>query len=187
VRDEFTQATKELIAKRVGYLCSNPDCRCPTVGAAQSHDGIVNVGVAAHITAAAAGGPRYDASLTSDERRHQSNGIWLCQTHGKLVDSDGGHFTVEELRRWKLEAEKCSFEAIVAPVASRDQRPEPAVLDAVVQERIARLGLSAQDDIESVTTRLLAMAATDLAAFKRMPGWPRHRVGLNLRITENGS
>jgi len=122
VRDDFTQRTIEAIAKRAGFLCSDPACKSPTVGAAEGHDGIVNVGVAAHITAAAPGGPRYDPSLTREERRHQSNGIWLCQTHGKLVDSDSEHFTVGMMRAWKEAAEKQSFRAIVAPHTARDRR-----------------------------------------------------------------
>jgi hypothetical protein len=73
----------------------------------------MNVGVASHITAAAPGGPRYDPNLTSEQRRLQSNGIWLCQTHGKAVDSDEGHFTVEMLRDWKRLTEERSFAAIV--------------------------------------------------------------------------
>jgi hypothetical protein len=105
VRDEFTLATKEIIAKRVGYLCSNPDCRCPTVGAAPVQKRIMNIGVAAHITAASPDGPRYDSSLTPEQRRDHSNGIWMCQTHGKLVDSDTEHFTIDMLRAWKREAE----------------------------------------------------------------------------------
>src|ERR1035437_7609746 len=90
------------------------DSKMPAFGAAKDHDRFVNVGVASHITAAAPGGPRYDPNLTSDERRHQSNGIWLCQTHGKLVDSDSEHFTVEKIREWKRVAEERSFHAIVA-------------------------------------------------------------------------
>ena len=90
VRDEFTSTTKDHIAKRVGYLCSNPDCRCSTIAAAVTHDGIVNVGVAAHITAAAPGGPRYDSTLSREQRRHHTNGIWMCQTHGKLVELGRG-------------------------------------------------------------------------------------------------
>ena len=78
VRDEFTAATKDLIAKRAGYLCSNPDCRCPTVGAAEGHDGVVNVGVAAHITAASPDGPRYDPALTNEERRDLSTPQQKC-------------------------------------------------------------------------------------------------------------
>jgi hypothetical protein len=40
-RDNFRPATKELLAKRAGYLCSNPDCRRLTVGAAMGHEGLV--------------------------------------------------------------------------------------------------------------------------------------------------
>ena len=113
MRDDFSARTIDQLAKRAGTVCSNPGCGRPTFGAAQSHDGFVNVGVASHITAAAPGGPRYDPNLTSEQRRHQSNGIWLCQTHGKAVDSDDGHFTVEMLREWKRLAEGRSFSAIV--------------------------------------------------------------------------
>src|SRR6266852_2422893 len=95
VRDDFKQTTKDLLAKRVGYHCSNPECGAHTVGPRQGDEGVMNVGVAAHITAASPDGPRYDPSLSPEQRRHPSNGIWLCQNHGKLVDSDEGHFSVE--------------------------------------------------------------------------------------------
>jgi hypothetical protein len=184
VRDNFTQRTIETIAKRAGYLCSNPECRSPTVGAALGHEGTVNVGVAAHITAAAAGGPRFDPLITQQERRHQSNGIWACQTHGKLIDSDSEHFTVEMLRKWKQTAEEQSFRAIVAPDAARDPRRRPTAPDTADRELIERLGLAAQDHLESVTSRLIGAAQTDVAAFKSMPGWPRHAIALNLRMTD---
>jgi hypothetical protein len=187
VRDDFTKQTIEAIAKRAGYLCSNPACKSPTVGSALGHDGFVNVGVAAHITAAASGGPRYDPSLTPEERRHQSNGIWLCQTYGKLVDSDSGHFTVTMLREWKEAAEKQSFRAIVALQAACDRQIASAVPDIADRELIAKLGLPAQDDLQSVNSRLLDMAKNDLVAFKRLPGWPAHAIALNLRMTDGSS
>jgi hypothetical protein len=61
--------------------------------------------MAAHITAASPGGPRYDPSLTPEARSGADNGIWLCHNHGKLVDNDRKRFTVEVLRRWKADAE----------------------------------------------------------------------------------
>jgi hypothetical protein len=146
----------------------------------------MNVGVAAHITAAAPGGPRHDASLTREQRAGASNGIWLCQTHAKLVDSDGVHFSVEKLRAWKDDAERRSFQALVAPSTSREQRLESA-LETVSAETIGLLGLPAEDEIDSVAARLLSRAAADLAALRRMPGWPRQAITLNLRMTENGS
>ena len=106
MRDEFSQQTKEKLSMRAGYRCSKPDCMSPTRGAASDDDGTINIGVAAHITAASPGGPRYDAALTSDQRKQHSNGIWLCETHAKLIDSDEKYFTLELLHTWKSEAEK---------------------------------------------------------------------------------
>ena len=63
--------------------------------------GEINVGEAAHICAAAPGGPRYDGNMTSDERRGADNGIWLCDVHARAVDLKDLKFTVEELQEWK--------------------------------------------------------------------------------------
>lgn len=188
MRDEFNSRTKETIAKRARYLCSNPVCRQSTIGSAPSHDGFLNVGVAAHITAAAPGGPRYDQSLTREQRRHQSNGIWLCQTHAKLIDSDAQHFTVEMLREWKRTVEKQSLQSILTLSPAPDQRLSPAVPDTEDRELIERLNLPARDhDLESLTSRLIRAAQSDLSAFKHMPVWPRHSIALNLRLTDGDS
>ena len=112
MRDEFTIGIKEELAKRVGYLCSNPGCRQPTSGPQSTPSGTVNVGVAAHITAASLGGPRYDDSFTSNARGSSGNGIWLCQTCAKLVDSDQPRYTVEKLREWKSDAEAAAARAL---------------------------------------------------------------------------
>lgn len=106
-RDDFSLKTKHLLAHRAGHRCSAPECRVSTSGSTQGRDdGVINVGVAAHITAASPNGPRYDATLTEEERRAPDNGIWLCTTHAKVVDDDEGHFTVEQLREWKRTAEE---------------------------------------------------------------------------------
>ena len=54
-RDEFSKPVVARLASRAGHRCSNPDCRRPTSGPEVTSDGVVNIGVAAHITAAAAG------------------------------------------------------------------------------------------------------------------------------------
>ena len=105
-RDDFNQSTKLALALRVANRCSRPDCDAPTSGPHQQHsDRVVNIGVAAHISAAAPGGPRFDAQLSSEERAGAENGIWLCQNCAKLIDSDTARFTVAVLREWKLKAE----------------------------------------------------------------------------------
>ena len=58
MRDDFSQATKDLLANRVGWKCSNPNCRKATRGAGAEKTDIINIGVASHITAASKGGPR---------------------------------------------------------------------------------------------------------------------------------
>lgn len=111
-RDEFTAASVSTLARRVAYRCSNPNCRTPTSGPHSHDDKSVHIGVAAHITAASAGGPRFDASLSSNERIAIENGIYLCQACAKLIDSDSSRFTVDLLCQWKRDAEREALEAI---------------------------------------------------------------------------
>ena len=87
MRDEFTKATKETLAKRVNYFCSNPECRRLTSGPHSDPDKSSVIGVAAHITAAASGtgAKRYDKTLSPEERKDIKNGIWLCQNCHKKI------------------------------------------------------------------------------------------------------
>ncbi len=101
MRDDFSNEDKEIMAKRVGYRCSNPDCRKLTTGPQKNSRKTVNVGVAAHITAASKGGPRFDRTLTIKQRKDLSNGIWLCQTCAKLIDNDESLYTVKLLHFWR--------------------------------------------------------------------------------------
>ncbi len=103
--DDFSEQVKRVLSARVGNLCSNPDCGILTSGPQTDPAKAVNLGVAAHITAASPGGPRYEAGLLAEERSGPGNGIWLCQTCGKLVDNDVARFHVELLRSWKRDAE----------------------------------------------------------------------------------
>ena len=110
MRDDFSSKTIESLAKRVGYRCSNPACLLESTSGPHQDDPSksVNIGVAAHISAASMGGPRYDARQTSEQRRSITNGIWLCQNCAKLIDSDASRFSVELLRTWKEEAERAA-------------------------------------------------------------------------------
>lgn len=109
MRDEFSAALKDALAKRVGYRCSNPACRQQTSGPTSDTTGVINVGVAAHITAAAAGGPRHDANLSVEARKSADNGIWLCQKCAKLIDSDCVRYSSEILRTWRKLAEQVAL------------------------------------------------------------------------------
>jgi hypothetical protein len=113
--DDFSAATKRILEERVGHVCSCPDCRAPTSGPRIEEDKSVKAGDAAHITAASPEGPRYDPSLTSAERRHYNNGIWLCVNHARIVDHDKSRYTVEELHGWKQDAEAAALKNLGKP------------------------------------------------------------------------
>lgn len=70
------------------------------------------LGEAAHICAASQGGARYDRSMTSEQRKSASNGIWLCRKCARLIDADGDRFPTELLKAWKLVAETHARESL---------------------------------------------------------------------------
>lgn len=105
-RDSFLNAIKEVMAKRAGQRCSNPDCRMATSGPHEDDQKTISLGVAAHITAAAPGGPRYNPTMSPEDRSAITNGIWLCQNCAKLVDSDTKRFPEELLVIWKRRHEE---------------------------------------------------------------------------------
>jgi hypothetical protein len=180
-RDDFTAATKTRLARRAGYLCSHPECRRPTIGPAAGDAEVVNIGEAAHITAAAMGGPRYDPSLSPEERRSQANGIWLCAVHAKQVDSDEQHFTVERLRKWKAKAEKAAFDALTTGIA----RIPPVIIDLGLDpQALQALGLK-DADIDNLLARLVEAGERDISAFKLTRRWPNHAIPLTLRTTDS--
>jgi len=115
VRDDFLQSVKNQLREMCGGICSNPDCRAYTFGPTmEKRNGHSSIGVAAHITAAAPGpgARRYNAHMTADERSAAANGIWLCQSCSKIIDTDEARFTVALLEQWKFQAEKRAIELI---------------------------------------------------------------------------
>ena len=115
MRDEFSKGTIRILAQRAGYMCAQPACRQLTVGPSDDRVGrITMVGVAAHITAAAPGGPRYDSSVSPEDRASEANGLWVCQTHGKLIEDTASRHTVATLRRWKKQHEDWVFQRVAS-------------------------------------------------------------------------
>ena len=136
----------------------------------QTAHGTINVGFAAHITAAAPGGPRYDPSLTKDQRMHHRNGILLCGTHAKLVDSDESYYTVKKLQEWKRLAELRSFKEVA------ESKPSPS-----------GPRLSDDKDVQTAFDLLLNYSKVDLSAFQQSLGWPSDPITLNLRMLDGES
>ncbi|MFN5456352.1 NACHT domain-containing protein [Bradyrhizobium sp.] len=147
----------------------------------------VNVGEAAHITAAAPGGKRHDPSLTQEERRAASNGIWLCELCAKLIDTDEERFTVEHLRRWKHDAEARALRDIATAAPGTYRRPVLVVeLDEEDRAFLLSLALPQEDQLEAVLTRMLPAARRDIATFRNTKEWPSHAIALSLTLRGNG-
>ena len=163
-RDNFTEKVRNQIGKRAGWLCSAPFCRRHTDGSNLEGDGEFSVGVAAHICAAAPNGPRYDASMTPEQRRSADNGIWLCQDHARAIDSDPAAFSVDCLRGWKLQAQHDSFRRVLVGQAPHAlAAPVPSESDLIVLLR--------------------SVAVTDLNLFRSSERWPSTGTELTLEVT----
>ncbi len=135
-RDNFPKPVIRKLAERVSYLCSCPDCRKPTLGPSSDPNAAVNLGRAAHITAAAKGGPRHDPTLSTTQRRSIQNGIWLCPTHADLVDKDEAAYPVTLLQQWKTQAEEqAAAEAFIRSLPERRAIPEEPIPRVVQVER----------------------------------------------------
>jgi hypothetical protein len=161
-RDEFTPKTKRAIERQARGHCSNPGCRRLTRAATSDGKEEINIGEAAHICAAAPGGPRYDPNMTPEQRRSPENGIWLCNVDAEAVDSKDSKFTVEELREWKRRTNEDSWRSIMhnVPYGPGMQAPTP----------------------NELRDRLRAAAAADLAVFRRTAKWPATTVALTLMV-----
>lgn len=127
MRDDFPEDVKQALCNRVANRCSH--CGTVTSGPQDDESKAVNLGVAAHITAASPRGPRYDPTLTPDERRHASNGIWLCQNHAKMIDNDA-RYSPTVIREWKAAAEaradrEVTQGAHTRPTGLRIELPKP--------------------------------------------------------------
>lgn len=118
---DFSLKTIDKLRDDVGNRCSL--CDRPTSGPSRQSGKQTNLGTAAHITAAATGGPRYQASLTPAQRRSHENGIWCCRDCGKLIDDDALTYTVEKLQDAKDKAIALAHRRVtVGEVVSRTSR-----------------------------------------------------------------
>ncbi len=103
---DFSDRTKQILAKRAGQVCSNPACRKGTSGPHSDNDKALNLGEAAHIRGARKGSARYVAAMTDQDRGAIANGIWLCIECARRIDLDEADFPSERLISWKKEHEK---------------------------------------------------------------------------------
>lgn len=85
-RVEFTEDTKNIIARRAAYRCCFPGCDKTLVGPSCDPSGVTILGQCAHIYAAKPDGPRGQHHLTDEQLKSPENGIYLCSEHHTVID-----------------------------------------------------------------------------------------------------
>jgi hypothetical protein len=86
--------------------CSNPKCRVECIEEGTDVSRVVTFGKIAHIVGHSDNGPRGDSTYPAELRDKYENLILLCGNHHDVVDGQDSTFTVEELRRWKVDHER---------------------------------------------------------------------------------
>jgi hypothetical protein len=151
-RPDLSGPELKLLYAESGNCCAFPPCRTILTRI----DG--STGEAAHIVAAERQGPRGREPIDEVERdRRASNRVLLCPTHHTLVDSRPLVYTVEVLRKLKLDhsarvsAQSQGFEPV--EVGCQAERLQSSLLPVV--------GLPAQ--VESASLRDASLSEGDVA------------------------
>lgn len=107
------------------------------------NDPVINVDIA-HISGALPGAPRYDESMTDDERRGYANLILLCVPHHKTVDRlHPEKYSVDELGRWKREHEDAEGSATLEGITEEH-------LAQLIEDAVGAAGIRRHVDLEFV-------------------------------------
>jgi nucleoside phosphorylase len=107
MRKSPTVTTIKRLFANSGGVCAFPNCPVRLI----DDETKVNLGEMCHISAASPNGPRYDESLTDEERNSDENLIIFCATHHSLIDKSPESYTIEKLKeiKFKHEAKVSTF------------------------------------------------------------------------------
>ncbi|GHG18432.1 ABC-three component system protein [Streptomyces hydrogenans] len=106
-RDPVPKAQEKIVIQRSGDRCAYPSCGIAlSIDAKAAEDLHKAVGKVAHIRAASAKGPRYDVTMTSEQRGSADNLIYLCGPHHDVIDTQLNYHTVEFLQDIKKKHER---------------------------------------------------------------------------------
>jgi hypothetical protein len=129
-------------------------------------DKTLNLGIAAHISAAAPGGPRYDPALSPEQRSNIANAIWLCQNCAKLIDNDPQRFTSSVLVVWRGLAEAVAQAEVGKTQGQRAAEVQDKWVDL---DYPTQLGITKQLEAENYTVNW--RSANEEAKLIDIGGW----------------
>lgn len=158
VGNNFSTRVRDDLAKRAGHRCSFPECDKYTVGpSGASEDLSIASGWACHIYPASSRGPRGDLAPSGVDLHEIQNGIWMCETHGSLIDKNNGiDFSPQKLQKWKKNAENA------ARLRQLGLSPIPAI-DALVVTGQNLWGIEIQEMRLELGRHTIIVANSELA------------------------
>lgn len=120
--------------------------------------------------------------MTPEERKSFENGIWLCQSCSKLIDTDINRYPREMLQNWKKSAEQAAIEEVettsTTPTFEKDKElilfylecfDRPAFQDDIYQEgRMEDFDKAIEDTLIALNTGVLR--TRDGSMLKRAEG-----------------
>jgi len=117
----FSTETKELVAYRAAYVCSNPDCLRLTAGPSLANASLkVKIGEAAHIVGEKPRSARHE-DLGDLVLNGINNALWLCASCHTAIDKNNGiDHPTSLLRKWKSD-----IEARISAILKSHQSPLP--------------------------------------------------------------
>ena len=107
---QYKPSTVRRLDTLSGNECAHPECTKKLI----AEDGISIISKICHIAAASKDGPRYDSSMTDDDRRGFDNLILLCDEHHVIIDNkeNEGVYPTLLLKKWKNDHEKKVLELL---------------------------------------------------------------------------
>lgn len=108
---DYSAGTRAALQTLSRGTCYFPRCREPVLKTVEGEYSINYI--VAHIYAAHANGPRYDETMTDDDRRAFSNLLLLCRGHSDFVDRKHvDDYSPETLLSWKADREAAGQDAL---------------------------------------------------------------------------
>lgn len=95
-----TATVKQMYA--TAFRCGHPKCRKPLYRMNDATGDLTLNSTVAHIHARRENGPRWNASMSEDDNRSESNLILLCLEHSSEVDDVPDDYPAEQMQAWKV-------------------------------------------------------------------------------------
>ncbi|MCW3818643.1 hypothetical protein ONA91_29810 [Micromonospora sp. DR5-3] len=150
-----TPATVRNLYLKSGNLCALPSCQNLLLDVQGTF-----IGKIAHIEAASPGGPRFNANMSNEERRLESNLILVCANHHEEIDQQSHVWTVRELQRVKAHHEAIFANPALAILDSvRDWTEDQRVISTGRYERFRKAWDYDEEDFEQISAEIASTEA----------------------------